>query len=135
MKAVRLASGVAAVTVLCIALLLIVAPGSLLRPAANFLLSDYGIEVLAIQGLQLGWRHGSAAQVRLQLPGVSLTLQDLTVEHRVVELVGAGRIRSVAVQRADLVLAEAAQPGSADPTQLPPVAAVLESVESFPVRG
>lgn len=135
MRAARLAFTLIAGAVLFIALLLIVAPASVLRPAANYLLSGYGVEVAAIDRLRLGWRNSTAEQVRLRLPDMSLELQDIAVAYRLTDLMNAGRIQSFAVQQADLVLA-AGESGSAGPTPLPalPTAStLLDLTESLPV--
>lgn len=77
-----------------LALVLAVAPNILVLPLGNLLLSGEDIRLVRLDSLRLRPRQTLAASVHLEMPGMDLEIDNLTLTYRLGELVG-GRLRAL----------------------------------------
>jgi hypothetical protein len=104
MKAVRIVTAVILGLVGLLLGTLLFAPASVMRPLANYLMSDSGVEITAIEDLQLGWRSSSALGLQAQLPGVSLAVRELSATYQLADLISQARVANIDIGHLELVV-------------------------------
>ncbi len=90
---------------------LLFAPASVMRPFANYLMSDYGVAITAIDDLQLGWRSSTALGLQAQLPGVRLAVRELSVNYQLADLISQARVANIDIGHLELVMDDSAGSG------------------------
>lgn len=132
MKPVRLAVTTLVVAIALLLAALVLIPGSIVGPIANYLLSGYSAEIRAFDQLRLGWRSSSVAALRLQLPGVDVVVDNLTVTYQPWILLAQGRVASVTVNRLEVLTQAGTGPTDPPASSLPPLTDLLALAEALP---
>ena len=132
MKAVKIVSAVILGLVALLLGTVLFAPASVMRPLANYLMSDSGVEITAIEDLQLGWRSSSALGLQAQLPGVSLAVRELSATYQLADLISQARVANIDIGRLELVIDDSAAPGRQPADSPLPFNELLTMAQSLP---